>query len=102
MTREPSATPTPASEADPLRPRASPLGLTGFALGAAGSLVLSVAFFVRTPVPVLVGATAALVVGTVLAVIEAYRRSRAEGVGYWRALGRTLKFAVRWFIDMAP
>ena len=40
--------------------------------------------------------------GTILAVVDAYRRSRVDGVGFWRALGRSLKMGARWIWEMAP
>jgi len=76
--------------------------LVAFALTVAGGLVAAIAEFVDLPVPLVLSAVIAFFAGTILAVVDAYRRSRVDGVGFWRALGRSLKMGARWIWEMAP
>ena len=87
---------------DKPRPEVGWTALIAFTLTVAGGLVGAVAAFVDLPASLGWGAVIAFCAGTVLAFVEAYRRSRVEGVGFWRAMGRALKLGARWIWELAP
>jgi hypothetical protein len=99
-TTEPDAHQGPAPGRQ--RQKAAPIALIAFTLTAAGGLVATVSELAGLPEPLILGAAAAFCAGTVLAVVEAYRRSRAKDIGFWRALGRALKTGARWIWELAP
>ncbi len=67
-----------------------------------GGLVLACAWFVPFPDFVFLLAVAAFLGGIVALSVLAYRDSRANGVGFWRALGRSLRDGGRAFLHLFP